>query len=185
MAGFSLDMQEFIVDLHNDLRDKHETDRFSVFHSDLSELTWNDELATIAQRWADQCKFGNDGNRATMDGSSVGQYVYLGYRGRNSAEVTIKDTGENIDVLVDLGNIHTKVSVTEEAWDLLEPITHGTVGDLNDENSEFDEVQTLLSGSTEKLVLDSDVMEVLGNPNIEVIKGDLTVEMMPKIDHVP
>ena len=71
MAGFSLDMQEFIVDLHNDLRDKHETDRFSVFHSGLSELTWNDELATIAQRWADQCKFGNDGNRATMDGSSV------------------------------------------------------------------------------------------------------------------
>merc|ERR1711872_558741 len=126
MAGFSLDMQKLIVDLHNDLREKHETEKFGFFHSGLAELTWNDELATIAQRWADQCKFGNDGNRATMDGSSVGQYVYLGYRGRNTAEVTIKDTGE-----------------------------------------------------------DSDVMEVLDNPNIEVTKGDVTVEMMPKIEHVP
>jgi len=185
MAGFSLDMQEFIVDLHNELRHKHETDKFGIFHSGLSELTWNDELATIAQRWANQCKFGNDGNRATMDGSSVGQYVYLGYRGRNSAEVTIKDTGENYDVLVDLGNIHTKVSATEKAWNLLKPITHGTVGVLNDENSEFDKVQTLLSGSTERLLLDSDVMEVLGNPNIKVTKGDVTVEMMSKIEHVP
>ena len=32
---------------------------------------WNSELETIAQRWADQCTFGHDSMRNTMDGTQV------------------------------------------------------------------------------------------------------------------
>ena len=28
---------------------------------------WNDELATVAQRWADQCQFGHDDERQKLD----------------------------------------------------------------------------------------------------------------------
>ena len=37
---------------------------------------WNDELAQIAQRWADQCEGGHDKKRKKLDGSSVGQNAF-------------------------------------------------------------------------------------------------------------
>ncbi|CAG2067731.1 unnamed protein product, partial [Timema podura] len=45
--------------------------------------SWNEELATIAQRWADQCKDGHDANRNTLDKTYVGQNIHYTYEGRS------------------------------------------------------------------------------------------------------
>ena len=37
---------------------------------------WNDEIAAIAQRWADQCTFDHDKVRNKEDGTWVGQNAY-------------------------------------------------------------------------------------------------------------
>ena len=42
----------------------------------MRKLVWNDELAVIAQRWADQCSFEHDVNRVKADGTMVGQNIY-------------------------------------------------------------------------------------------------------------
>ena len=38
---------------------------------------WNNELAVIAQRWADQCLFEHDTHREKADGIYVGQNLYV------------------------------------------------------------------------------------------------------------
>lgn len=43
--------------------------------SNMLELTWDNELELIAQRWADQCDFGHDSERS-VNRFSVGQNVY-------------------------------------------------------------------------------------------------------------
>ena len=40
------------------------------------ELRWDDELAAVAQRWADQCQFGHDTSR-DVSRFQVGQNVYI------------------------------------------------------------------------------------------------------------
>ncbi|XP_014222129.1 venom allergen 3-like [Trichogramma pretiosum] len=61
-SGLSEDEKKRIVDLHNELRAKvarGEESRGSPGPqpkaSDMKTMVWDDELATIAQRWADQC----------------------------------------------------------------------------------------------------------------------------------
>ena len=50
-----------------------------LFYHDISMFfysmfqTWSDELAEIAQRWADQCEFKHDTHRNNVDGTYVGQ----------------------------------------------------------------------------------------------------------------
>ena len=39
-------------------------------------LTWNNDLATVAQKWANQCIFDHDKNRLIPGYRSVGQNVY-------------------------------------------------------------------------------------------------------------
>ncbi|CAG2061572.1 unnamed protein product [Timema podura] len=43
------------------------------------ERTWDNELAQIAQRWADQCNFNHDKCR-DVDGFLVGQNIAINYR---------------------------------------------------------------------------------------------------------
>ena len=43
--------------------------------ADMLELTWDNELEKVAQRWADQCDFGHDSSR-DVSRFSVGQNVY-------------------------------------------------------------------------------------------------------------
>jgi len=66
-----------ILDRHNELRG-----RVAMWQepgqpgaSNMRKLVWNDELAVIAQRWADQCNYGHDTEKRKLDGTSVGQNV--------------------------------------------------------------------------------------------------------------
>jgi len=44
--------------------------------ANMLEMTWDDELAVVAQRWADQCQFGHDSIR-NVGRFKVGQNVYI------------------------------------------------------------------------------------------------------------
>ena len=44
----------------------------------MRRLGWSEELAAVAQRWADQCTLGHDKVRDTLAGLYVGQNAYLG-----------------------------------------------------------------------------------------------------------
>ena len=44
--------------------------------SNMLEMSWDDELAVVAQRWADQCQFGHDSVR-DVGRFKVGQNVYI------------------------------------------------------------------------------------------------------------
>lgn len=44
--------------------------------SDMLEMVWDEELAAVAQRWADQCQFGHDQVR-DVGRFKVGQNVYI------------------------------------------------------------------------------------------------------------
>lgn len=47
--------------------------------ADMMEVTWDEELERIAQRWADQCMYKHDFKGNTkLDGSHMGQNLYLG-----------------------------------------------------------------------------------------------------------
>ena len=43
----------------------------------MRKLTWNEDLAMVAQKWADQCIFDHDENRAIPGYPHVGQNIYL------------------------------------------------------------------------------------------------------------
>ena len=45
--------------------------------ANMRKLSWNDELETVAQRWADQCRSGQDEIRNLCDGTTVGQNIFL------------------------------------------------------------------------------------------------------------
>lgn len=70
-----------IVDAHNELRRKiargEETHGSQPAASNMKKLVWNDEIAAIAQRWADQCIFDHDTNRNKEDDTWVGQNAYF------------------------------------------------------------------------------------------------------------
>ena len=51
----------------------------------MKKMVWNAELEAVAQRWADQCKFGHDKKREKLDGTYVRQFSLQ--RQRHSAEI--------------------------------------------------------------------------------------------------
>jgi len=48
--------------------------------ANMRQLEWSTELEEISQRWADQCTFAHDSVRNLLDGSKVGQNVFIGYK---------------------------------------------------------------------------------------------------------
>ncbi|XP_033607394.1 venom allergen 3-like [Cryptotermes secundus] len=71
--------KDLIVRKHNELRSKVANGQEHKGNpgpqppaSNMAELVWDDELAEIAQRWADQCEVGHDKCR-TVERFSVGQ----------------------------------------------------------------------------------------------------------------
>jgi len=86
--------KKLIVAKHNELRRKvakgEEKDaKEQPKASNMREMVWNDELAAIAQRWADQCTFGHDKDRKKLDGTYVGQNAYMSSSSRESDLDTI------------------------------------------------------------------------------------------------
>ena len=58
----------------------------------MQEMTWDDELAAVAQRWADQCQFGHDQSR-DVPRYRVGQNVYQTTRSRDQDMQTMLREG--------------------------------------------------------------------------------------------
>jgi len=96
-SGFDERGKNIIVMKHNDLRDKvasgMESNGDQPPASDMLKMHWNDELAAVAQRWADQCTFGHDDDRNKCDGTYVGQNAYSAW---NSQESTWDELMENM-----------------------------------------------------------------------------------------
>ena len=88
--GFTDAGKNLIVKTHNELRQKVagglESNGAQPGASNMRKLVWNDELAEVAQRLVDQCKFAHDKNRNMCDGTYVGQNVYMGYAWKQSED---------------------------------------------------------------------------------------------------
>merc|ERR1712096_545741 len=95
LDGLEPDEQELLVSLHNSLREK-----YAGQQQELLQLQWNEELASIAQRWADQCMFAHDVERGMSKEEMVGQYVFLGYTRVQDSDGE-EDNVEEIDQLED------------------------------------------------------------------------------------
>eukprot|EP00092_Neocalanus_flemingeri_P011792 GFUD01012715.1.p1 GENE.GFUD01012715.1~~GFUD01012715.1.p1 ORF type:complete len:422 (+),score=81.87 GFUD01012715.1:188-1453(+) len=83
VKGFSQAGKELLVKTHNELRQKVaaglETNGNQPKASNMRKISWNEELAEIAQRWVDQCIFGHDEIHNLCDGTSVGQNAFLAF----------------------------------------------------------------------------------------------------------
>lgn len=81
-----------ILDRHNQLRRKVAKGQEwpQPAATNMKKLVWNNELAEIAQRWADQCTFDHDSVRTKLDGTGVGQNAYIAYNSEQSDEETIQ-----------------------------------------------------------------------------------------------
>jgi len=79
--------KQIILDKHNALRRKVAEGRESISSmpnaANMMELEWDDELAKIAQGWANQCNYSHDKCRLTSDGcySDVGVGQNIAIRG--------------------------------------------------------------------------------------------------------
>merc|ERR1711971_120637 len=58
--------------------------------SNMKKLVWSTELEAVAQRWADQCTFGHDSERAKLDGTYVGQNAYWGGNSQQQDEAAVQ-----------------------------------------------------------------------------------------------
>jgi len=82
-----------IIDRHNELRQKvasgSESNGDQPAASNMLKVTWNDELASVAQRWADQCTFGHDDDRSKCDGTYVGQNAFSSWNSQEFSEAQV------------------------------------------------------------------------------------------------
>lgn len=80
-SGLDQASRDAIVRVHNELRNKvalgKETSGSQPSAADMRKMVWDDEVAKIAQRWADQCHFGHDRERNLCDGTYAGQNAYI------------------------------------------------------------------------------------------------------------
>jgi len=92
--GLSEAGKRIILDRHNKLRSRvaqgQEPNQPSA--SNMRKLVWNDELAVIAQRWADQCTFEHDPERSKLDRTSVGQNLAIFYNSRKFSWAEIESS---------------------------------------------------------------------------------------------
>jgi len=96
MSGFDDMGIDRIVSRHNELRERvasgSETNGDQPGASDMLKMTWSEELAAVAQRWADQCTFGHDDDRNKCDGTYVGQNAYSAWNSQESTWEGLMDT---------------------------------------------------------------------------------------------
>jgi len=81
--GMSEAVKAAMVAKHNELRRKvaqgNQPDQPPA--ANMRQLVWDEELATSAQRWADQCTYSHDYAKQTLDGVYVGQNLYQTWGG--------------------------------------------------------------------------------------------------------
>ncbi|PSN50515.1 hypothetical protein C0J52_14364 [Blattella germanica] len=94
--------KQAVVDIHNQLRSKVALGKETAGKpgpqpsaANMEKLSWDDELATVAQRWADQCDFGHDSCRKDSR-FYVGQNAYIG-SSKGSAENGNQDWSKAIN----------------------------------------------------------------------------------------
>jgi len=77
-TGLDEATKKTLLDKHNELRQKVASGGESgqPGAANMRKLVWDDELATIAQRWTSQCIFEHDKVRDLCDGTVVGQNAY-------------------------------------------------------------------------------------------------------------
>merc|ERR1712106_1268645 len=71
ITGLDQATKDELLKTHNEKRQKvaSGSEAGQPGASNMRKLTWNDELAEIAQRWAGQCSFGHDETRNLCDGT--------------------------------------------------------------------------------------------------------------------
>ncbi|KAL5014560.1 hypothetical protein ScPMuIL_008830 [Solemya velum] len=75
-SGITETEKNMVLRLHNEYRSTVEPPA-----TDLVKIKWDDRLATVAQKWANQCTMGHDSTRNIPDiGMNIGQNVAGGYR---------------------------------------------------------------------------------------------------------
>merc|ERR1711970_192771 len=77
-TGLDEATKKILLDKHNELRQKVASggEAGQPGAANMRKLVWDDELATIAQRWTSQCIFEHDKVRDLCDGTVVGQNAY-------------------------------------------------------------------------------------------------------------
>jgi len=77
--GITSQDQAYIVDQHNKLRSQVAQGRtIQPPASNMRQMSWDNELAMIAQRWADQCQYGHDcASCRKTSRFNAGQNVFL------------------------------------------------------------------------------------------------------------
>ncbi|XP_059095119.1 venom allergen 5-like [Tigriopus californicus] len=96
--GFTAAEQADILKFHNEYRRKIakglETGAKVTIPpaANMRALKWNDNLATVAQRWADQCEFKHDkmSNRLAPPFDTVGQNIFIAMSSKDTDEVPTK-----------------------------------------------------------------------------------------------
>ncbi|XP_074657886.1 cysteine-rich secretory protein 3-like [Tubulanus polymorphus] len=80
-SGVSAIVEKVIVDKHNELRGYLE-EYGLPFATDMLKVSWNDEIAAVAQKWADNCEFRHDKNfnRNIPGRLTLGQNIALGQK---------------------------------------------------------------------------------------------------------
>jgi len=98
-SGFDEVGMANIVSKHNELRQRvaegSETNGDQPMASDMMKVTWNEELAAVAQRWADQCTFGHDDDRNKCDGTYVGQNAYSSWNSQQFTQAEVMTDAVN------------------------------------------------------------------------------------------
>jgi len=119
LRGFDKSGITIIVDKHNELREKvasgTETNGDMPAASDMMKMSWNKNLAAVAQRWSDQCRFGHDDDRSKCDGTFVGQNLFSSWHSQSSGrkeimENSVKAVESWYEELVDPGFIKSDIS---------------------------------------------------------------------------
>merc|ERR1719334_1342146 len=102
VRGFTQAGKELIVKTHNELRQKVASGKETIGNqppaTNMRKMKWNEELAMIAQRFADQCIFGHDKNRNICKGSYVGQNGFIDY----TRKKTLEELNASVDKAVKL-----------------------------------------------------------------------------------
>jgi len=180
-----LDVEDMLVDAGIDVNDMF-VNAESFFDGTSIETTLGEHLRNMMGNPGVETKFLID--EVTVSGREFGDNTDVG---EGEVHVDIGGIGEDLDIQVEMGDVHVKATVDDPFDRLMERndmFKAGTVGILNENNSDLQRIKELLSATEHEVTLGTKLADALANPNIEVKRGgDLVVEMMPRNDvpHVP